>query len=296
MPRSDNTAPQVDRAQLALQYGFTLQFMDAYPEIGELFNQAVKESWTAEKFSARIKNSNWWKTNSDAARKAATLWTSDPAEWGMLWNRTQSHIMQVMSDMGVSFSWETVNAVAAGVIWQGWDDERTRSQLGSYITFGGPSGMAGGKAGQIQQELNSYAYNMGVKNADSWIQAAVRDIASGKGSIENYKNGIRDQAIATFPGLTDQLKAGMTVHDLAQPYLQSMSQVLELAPGDVNVFDPTIKNALGWKDAQGKAASKPLWQFQNDLRSDERWKKTQNAQDSTMGVAHSILQQFGFYS
>lgn len=290
------TTPAVDRAQLAQQYGFTLQFMDAYPEIGALFNRAVKESWTAEKFSASVKNSNWWKTNSDAARKAATLWTSDPAEWSMLWNRTQHHVMGLMSDMGVGFDWSTINAVSANIIWQGWDDEHARIQLGSYLTFGGPSGMAGGKAGQIQQELNAYAYSMGVKNSDSWIQSAVRDVASGRGSAEQYKNQIRDQAIAAFPGLSDRIKAGSTVQDLAQPYLQSMSQVLELSPGEVNVFDPTIRNALGWKDSQGKAASKPLWQFQNDLRSDERWKKTQNAQDSTMGVAHSILQQFGFYS
>lgn len=294
MPRAET--PKVDRAQLAQKYGFTLQFMDAYPEVGALFNSAVKEGWTDEMFQARLKNSNWWKTNADAARKAAVLWTSDPGEWGALWNRTQNHVIQMMGDMGATFDWNTINTVSAGIIWQGWDDERTRSQLGSYITFGGPSGMAGGKAGQIQQELNSYAYSMGVKNADSWIQNAVRDIASGRGNLEGYKNSIRDQAIASFPGLTDQIKAGSSVQDLAQPYLQSMSQVLELAPGEVNVFDPTIKNALGWKDSTGKAASKPLWQFQNDLRSDERWKKTQNAQDSTMGVAHSILQQFGFYS
>lgn len=288
--------PTIDRAEAAQKYGFTVQFMDAYPEVGALIEQAVKEEWTPEKFQARFKNTNFWKNTTDAGRKAAMLWTSDPAEWQATWRRTNAHVTQLMSDMGVPIDPSIIDKVAGDTIWGGWDDERIRTALGGYLTFGGPAGMAGGKAGQIQQDLNAFAYTMGVKNSDPWIQSAVRDIASGKGNAETYKNQIRDQAIASFPGFSDQIKAGMTVQDLAQPYMQSMSQVLELAPGEVNVFDPTIRNALGWKDPMGKTAAKPLWQFQNDLRNDERWKKTQNAQDSTMGVAHSILQQFGFYS
>jgi hypothetical protein len=39
--------------------------------------------------------------------------------------------------------------------------------------------------------------------------------------------------------------------------------------------------------------AKPLWQFENELRSDPRWKKTQNAQDSLMQVGHQVLADFG---
>jgi len=288
--------PNVDRNTLAQQYGFTLAFFNAYPEVGTLFDQAVREGWTADRFQAAFKNTNWYKSTSDQSRKMALLSTSDPGEWGALWNRTQNHVLAIMGDMGVQTDWDNVNAVSARIIWDGWNDERTRQELGSYITFGGPSGYASGKAGEYQQELNTYAYSMGVKNADPWIQSAVRDITTGHGSMQQYKNSIRDQAVAMFPGLGDQLKAGMTVQDLAQPYTQSMSQILEIAPGQVNVFDPTIQKALGWKDSSGQAAMKPLWQFQNDLRSDDRWKKTQNAQDASMGVAHKVLQEMGFYS
>lgn len=288
--------PSVDRGMLAQQYGFTLAFLNAFPEIGTLFDKAVKESWTPDKFQAAFKNSNWYKANSDQSRKMALLATGDPTEFGALWNRTQNHVMQLMGDMGVPQNWTTINALSSKIIWQNWNDEQARNELGSYITFGGPGGVANGKAGEYQTELNSYAYSMGVKNADSWIQSAVRDIAAGRGSMQQYKNQIRDQAMATFPGLSDQLKAGMTVSDLAQPYTQSMSQILEIAPGQLNVFDPTIQKALSFKDSNGVAGLKPLWQFQNDLRSDERWKKTQNAQDASMGVAHKVLQEMGFYS
>jgi hypothetical protein len=76
--------------------------------------------------------------------------------------------------------------------------------------------------------------------------------------------------------------------------MQSMSQILELPAGSINLFDPTIKSALQAKDkATGANAVKPIWQFENDLRSDSRWKSTQNAQNSMMQVAHQVLSDFG---
>jgi hypothetical protein len=288
--------PSLDRDVLAQQYGFTLSFLNAYPEVGALFDQAVKEGWSADMFQARFKNSNWYKSMSDSQRKAALLSQSDPAEWSALWNRTQNHVIQMMSDAGAfDNNWDHINAIAGKIIWEGWNDERARQEVGQWVVFG-PNGMAGGKAGETQQELNQYAYNMGVKNSDQWMQDSIRSVMSGRDTTQSIKAQIANQAMAAFPSLSDQIKAGATVADLAQPYMQSMGQILELNPGEVNLFDPTIRNALGWKDSTGKAAAKPLWQFQNDLRSDDRWKSTKNAQDAIMGTAHSVLQQFGIYS
>ena len=157
-------------------------------------------------------------------------------------------------------------------------------------------GNKAGKAGQIQSELNSYAYQMGVQNADWWQQSAVRNIMTGQKNLQDYKNEIMGQSIAAFPGLEKQLRAGSTLADLAQPYTQSMSQILEIPSGNINMFDPTIRNALSYRDPSGSSSTKPLWQFQNDLRQDDRWKKTQNAQDAAMGTAHQVLQQFGVLS
>jgi len=136
---------------------------------------------------------------------------------------------------------------------------------------------------------------MGVQNSDWWIQDAVRAVVRGSKSEQDFKNDITSQAIAAFPQYEKQLRAGSTLSDLAQPYTQSMSQILEIPPGTVNMFDPTIRKAMSFKDAAGAASAMPLWDFQNSLRKDDRWKKTQNAQDSTMGVAHKVLQDFGVY-
>lgn len=279
----------------AAKYGYSIAFLNAYPEIKDLVQKAIKADWSVDVFQAKFANSNFWKTHGDAARKAAVLQVDDPAEYGAMWNRTQQHVAQMLGQQGGSTSdWATINAVAGKIIFEGWNDERAMQEIGQHVTFG-TNGQAGGKAGEAQAELNQYAYNMGVKNSDTWIQQAVRDIASGKKTPLDYKNQIMQQAIAAFPSYADQFKAGSTLQDLAQPYIQSMSSILEIAPGQVNLFDDSIRNALNYKGSDGKVGAKPLWQFQNDLRSDPRWKLTQNAQDASMGVAHKVLQDFGLY-
>lgn len=285
--------PGIVNEELARQYGMTLGMLNAYPELRNLFNSMVKEGWTQAKFNAKLAETQWYKTLSDVQRKAILLQYTDPATYGKLWNTTQNKIRLMMADIGADpNNWDQINSISAKIIHEGFTDDQARDYLGQFIVFGS-GGFAGGKAGQIQQELNSYAYSMGVQNSDAWSQEVVRQVIRGKHSLQDYKNEILEQTIATFGGYEKQLRAGATMQDLAQPYMQSMSQILEIPGGNINLFDNTIRGALSWRDPSGQAGSKPIWQFQNDLRKDERWKKTQNAQDAAMGTAHRVLADFG---
>ena len=115
------------------------------------------------------------------------------------------------------------------------------------------------------------------------IDLVVNDL---KQSIEFYRKfGLHPEG--TIDG-------GQTVADIAQPYMQTMAQILELPAGSVNLFDTTIKKALTYTDSKTlEKGAKPLWQFENELRSDPRWKQTKNAQDSLMQVGHKVLADFG---
>jgi hypothetical protein len=78
--------------------------------------------------------------------------------------------------------------------------------------------------------------------------------------------------------------------DLAAPYIQSVSKVLEVPDTDVDLFNSHISKAMT-ANKGGQAMS--IWQFEQSLRQDPAWKKTQNAQDSAMSTAHQVLQSFG---
>jgi hypothetical protein len=72
-----------------------------------------------------------------------------------------------------------------------------------------------------------------------------------------------------------------------------MSQVLELNPGEITLYDDTIKRALTNINEQNQPTLKPLWQFEQDLRKDERWRYTKNAEEDLMGTGITLLRNFG---
>lgn len=289
-------APTIDQATLAQQYGFTVSFLKAYPEINALFQKAVAGGWSPDKFTGALKSTQWYQNFSDAQRKALVLQYTDPATYNQNLNSATIHIRDLASQLGVDPNDSgTINAVATKYLQEGWNDEQARNELGMHLNFGNGN-LIGGEAGKEVDSLNQYMYQMGVKNSDDWLRQNVIGIVRGQKQEQDVMNDIMSQAIAAFPQYEQQIRGGMTVESLAQPYVQSMEKILEIPSGQVNLFDPTIRNVMSYKDPTGNAQAKPLWQFQNDLRQDPRWGKTQNAQDAAMGAAHSILKDFGFYS
>lgn len=286
-------APAINDEELAQKYGFTKGIMDAYPELARLFNQAVAGQWTPDRFSASLKNTQWYQSMSETQRKMTTLQFTDPKTYQSMWSAAYDHVQSLAGSMGANPDDPSmISPVAWKVFLEGWTDEKARNELGQHIVFG-TNGIAHGEAGRVQQQIASYSYSMGVKNGDDWMRDRIMKVMSGHMTDQDMKSEVLNQAIAQFPGYEKQLRGGMTMQEVAQPYMQSMSQILEINPGVVNLFDPTISNALSYRDPSGSGASKPLWQFQNDLRQDDRWKKTQNAQDTAMSVTKSILQTFG---
>ena len=152
-----------------------------------------------------------------------------------------------------------------------------------------------GQGADVENELRSYAYSMGSTMSNTWYADNTRKVLQGTATASDFKQQILKQAKAAFPQYAKQLDGGQSMADIASSYMQTMAQVLELPTGSINLFDPTIKKALQYKDPKTlQTTSKPLWQFENDLRGDPRWKQTKNAQDSLMQMGHQVLQNFGF--
>jgi hypothetical protein len=129
-----------------------------------------------------------------------------------------------------------------------------------------------------------------------WYNTAATNVLTGKDDIETYKQYVRDQAKSKFPTLVAQLDQGFTVRQLASPYIQTMSNILEIDPNTIGLNDVYVNQALTGLDAEGKPSTKPLWQFEQDLRKDPRWNFTKNAQDSLMNTTRKVLQDFGLVS
>ena len=283
-------------AESAEEYGFVQSLFNAVPELKKMFNQAVKGQWTAQKFQAALRDTKWWKTHGQSERDYLTLQYGDPATAKLKLSQAHTQVLQTAAQMGLKVTSKLnnqINNAAYNMVAKGWTSDDLKYYLGQYVQFS-TANHPGGEAGQNLDTLQQFSYNMGIKNSDSWYQTQLRNIEKGSMTVQDAQNAIKKQAQAMFPAWTKQLDAGQTVADLASPYMQSMAQILEVNPGSVNLFDPTIKKALQYKDPKtGATTSQPLWSFENTLRNDPRWKQTKNAQDSVMQNAHQVLSDFG---
>lgn len=290
------TVPALDERELAEQYGFASSFLNSIPEVRALFKSAVAEGWSKDKFSAKLRDTNWFKNTSADERKSMLEWATDPATYAQKWEQFNIKSRSIAAKLGIienDFTWQKIHEATMGLMTKGWDEGYARYFLGQYVDLIS-TGQQQGEAGQAWDQLKQYAYSMGIKQSDEWYQERSRLVARGIATIQDYKSEINLLAKAQFPQWNKQIEGGQTVADIAQPYLQSMATILELPAGSVNLFDDTIRKTLSWTDPKTmEKGAKPLWQFENELRSDPRWKQTKNAQDSLMQVGHKVLADFG---
>jgi len=282
--------------ETAESYGFVQGLFNSNPELKKLFDQAVKGQWTAQKFQASLRDTKWFKTHSQTERDFITLQFGDPATANQKLKQARDQAITAAAAMGIKISPainNQITAAAYNIAAKGWTDGELKNYLGQYVVFK-PGAHPGGQAGQDLDTLQQFSYQMGIKNSDSWYQTQLQNIERGASTLEDAQQALRKQAQTLFPTWSKQIEGGQTVQDLASPYMQSMATILEVNPGSLNLFDPTIKKALQYKDPKtGANTAQPIWSFENTLRNDARWKQTKNAQDSVMQNAHQVLSDFG---
>lgn len=291
MPTSKK--PKTDK-EWAEYYGWALALLNSDPTLKKLFDDAVKNDYTREKFVAELRKTKWYQKNGESARQTLALKFTDPETWRTRVRAIYSNIQQLAGQMGIKTSWQTMWDMAEDALMFGWDNSQLRSNLSKYLS-GGKNGIYGGEAADAKSQLEQYAYQMGIKLDDSSMNSWLKGILNGTKTIQDYKGYLQKQAISAFPTLADDIKGGMMVRDIAAPYMEAMGRILEINSAELDLYDPTVRGALtNINKESGKAESKPLWQFENELRQDPRWLKTNNAREGINGVAHSVLKEWGF--
>jgi hypothetical protein len=153
-----------------------------------------------------------------------------------------------------------------------------------------------GAAGNTYGKLRELASAYGIQYGEDWYKNSVASILSGKEAEDTYDVAIKELAKSKYPTLAKQIDAGRNVRDLASPYIESMAQLLEVGSDTITLDDFYINQALTGLDADGNPKQKPLWEFQQQLRQDPRWRSTRNAQEAMMSASRKVLQDFGLVS
>lgn len=296
---SDNTATlapeekSLSPEELASEYGWSYGFLQHNPELKKLFGEAVKDSWSAQKFQAKVRDTDFWKKNSETARNIKILQDTDPATYRATLDAAKLQLQQVAAKIGAAVPKGKLEKMAKQALLNGLDENGMRQVLAGYIDFTQKGGVVGGEAGMHTYVMRQYAADMGVDIDDQTARKFAVQIIKGLSTTQDYENFIKESAKSSFPSFADQIDAGDSMHDIANPYMQMMADTLEINPGQVNLKDPLIKDALNGLNQDGYPSGLSLTDFQDRLRGDPRWKGTQQAVDRTASIATSVLKNMG---
>lgn len=297
---SGGSVANLSLADMAAKFGLSVQVLKQNKELRNLVNKAIGAGWDQTLFQAHLKNTKWWRTTSDSQRKWFLMRAEDPATYKAKWKENQFSVNRLAVQVGLGnqinskghSSQLLVNAITHKMR-DGWSDARIKAYLGQTVGMHGDAMY--GEAGEAYDQLFQLAYANGMSYSKDWYLKNIRGVVSGKSTLEDFEGQIRNQAAAKYSAFKDQIHAGQSVMDLAQPYINSVSQILELAPTDVDLHNKYVNKAMTAKQASGMqpGTQYPMWQFENDLRSDPLWKKTNNARESMFSVAHQVARDFG---
>ncbi len=175
-----------------------------------------------------------------------------------------------------------------------WLDEKLKTKLVAGDSAVNALNIPEGPAGKYFVSVKNFAAQNGIMLSDNAATDYATGIASGKLSEDTALNTIRESASNAFPSLGEKIKSGINLKTLADPYIQSMSNILEIPDTGIDLFDPKIRGALSYTMPDGKVGTKSIFDFEKELRQDPRWQFTNNAREQASQVATNVLKDFGF--
>jgi peptidoglycan hydrolase-like protein with peptidoglycan-binding domain len=276
----------------AATFGWSQSVINSDPELKNLFAQASAQNWTPDHFVAKVRDTNWFKAHSDTARQALILQQADPATYNARVGQSAAQIAMLARQNGASMTQQQINQMAQQSVMFGWTTDQLTPQVVNFVKAGTGFEYAGNGA-TYQTQYTQLAGDYGVQVSNATMGNWVKQSLLGGMNQDQVKNYMIQQASSRYPSLAPRLKQGETLQQIADPYIQSYAKILEVNPSTVNLNDNMIQQALQSKDAQGQPTTQSVWQFEQNLRQDPRYMKTQGAQDQAMALGKKVLTDMG---
>lgn len=286
--------PTLSLDMMRSEYPMVAALISSNSELQGLYQMAVENTWSTDRFIAAVQNSNWWSTHSDTARQAFTTMKTDPATWNQNIDNLEASMKSMAAQLGATITQQQAQQFAADAITGGYSQNQAvlDQKFAQYVKPVSGNHF-GGQAGSYEDQIRQSMRDLGVFLPEDQLGQQIQQIVAGKQTVNGVTGQLRTQAASMYPAYSNQINSGMNVSDIAAPFISRAQQLLEQGPGQMNIQTPLIKSALQYTQ-DGQPTAMPMYDFEKSVRQDPRWLSTDNAQDSFMSNAHKILVDFGF--
>lgn len=147
---------------------------------------------------------------------------------------------------------------------------------------------AGGLIGDTYTKLKGYAFDYGVRLTDDQLKAKAAESLLPGGSVDEQRRTIQLASRALYKSLAPYIEGGLKVSDIANQFMKTKIEELELSDGAIDIFDTDVQAAL----TADKLPSQI--DYLMAVRSDPKWRFTKKANESAAGFVDTILKTWGF--
>ena len=208
----------------------------------------------------------------------------------------RSGVEEAMNRLGVKLSPEMMDKLARDSYIYGWDAARAIDEAQAQFAVSGDVTYDGGEIGEAQDTLEEAAWSLGVDLTAEDLRRMREDVIDGKG-YQSQLDGLRERSAQMYSVFADQIRAGQSLREVGSAYFQKAADLLELGnPDQVDVNDPLFSGGRAFMAADpatGKMTQKGLWDFEKEVKKDQRWLNTKNAKDTTYERTGQVLQLMG---
>lgn len=277
---------------------------DAYPAFGPLLsipdiaNLLIEASvpgaqWTPDKLQAKIQGTDWWKNTSDSSRKWQIQKLTQPGSAAQSSAQTASAILSAAGQAGVSLSPTELATMVDNAQNDAWTPQQLQQNV---VRHAEQNTLKPGTIANTATQLGGVAAQYGVPLSDHAAFAWASKIAAGTATAEGFNAYAVQQAKLHFPTLSEHLDQGMTVRQLADPYLQIAGQTLGVDPNALELSNPKWAAALQHRDEKGNIVG-PMttldWQRKIMTDPGYGYDHTANAQAAATNLVQQLGQSFG---
>lgn len=287
-----SSAPKIkDEAQ---NYGFSKTWLAKHPDVYAKVKKAIDEGWTQERLAVEIKNTNWYKKNTEAERKWSTIVVEQPDEANKMKADARRAAQQIAGLMGVQLSGSQLDSFALKGAKFEWDEDDYRVAISGKITMDmitSPTAQMGDVANmvaQVNQYEEQYLINVGNSQRLDWAKR----LARGDIQLEDIRTHFIRHAARTYGGVADDIRAGATVAEIMAPYLQDAAEELGVTQASIDMGDAKWTAAIT-ADNNTRALSREEWLTKIRTEGRYGYNETRKAKNEAASISNSVMRMFG---
>ena len=283
---------------IANTYGYATWMMNN-SELRQILVTAAVDNWDQGRVSGALNQTDWWKTNGQAARDFMMKAGSDPATVKEMLDASSATINVQAAQLGVQLTPDQVQALAMASSTYQWNADQINLNIRKQYDTQPNQGPAIGDAAAMQQVIKqagaSWLQPMDANAVKFWTDAAMSKGQTASQLQADMNSAFSAQAAQRFPWMQSALQMGMTAQDYLAPYTSQAAKTLSISPDSIDWSQPKWMGALLQTDTNGAQAPLNADAFNRKLMQDPQfgYQHTQGAMDQASAVVSTLEKTFG---